>query len=228
MTETIVVTGASRGIGRYCAERLQKTGYRVIGLARTQRDEAPFDMRLCDVTDVDSVKAAFADLRRDRSLCALINAAGVASMNLTLTTPADTVRRIVETNLVGTIYCCQAAVPSMIRRGNGRVVNFSTIAVPLALKGEAPYVASKAGVEGFTRTFAREMADHGITVNAIAPGPIKTDLISKVPQDKIDDVVRQQILQRQAEPEDVFDLITLLLSAQSSMITGEVLHLGGA
>lgn len=226
--DTVVVTGASRGLGRYCADQLHARGYRVVGLGRKEVAGTEFEMRIADVADADSVRAALKDIRRDPAVYALINAAGIASMNLVVTTPPATVKRIIETNLLGTIYCCQAMASALIRRGEGRIINFSSLGVALALKGESVYVASKAGVEGFSRAFAREMAPHGVTVNSIAPGPIETDLIEKVPRDKIDMVVNQQIVQRQGEPNDVWNMVSLLLSPESSMISGETLHVGGA
>jgi 3-oxoacyl-[acyl-carrier protein] reductase len=226
--DTVIVTGASRGLGRFCAERLHEKGYRVVGLGRGSDVAAPFEMRTADVTDAASIAKALEDLRRDSSVYALINSAGIASMNLVVTTPPDTVRKIIETNLLGTIYCCQQVAPALMRRGEGRIINFSTLGVPLGLKGEAVYVASKAGVEGFSRAFAREMSAHGVTVNTIAPGPIETALIAKVPKDKIAAVVDRQIIQRQAAPSDVWNIVSTLLSPESNMITGETIHVGGA
>ena len=226
--DTVVVTGASRGLGRFCAEKLAEVGYRVVGVGRTVIKTSTFEMRQADVSDPESIASALKDLRRDPSIYALVNAAGIASMNLVITTPSETVRRIVETNLLGTIFCCQQVAPALIKRGVGRIVNFSTLGVPLAIKGEAIYVASKAGVEGFTRVFAREMAPHGITVNAIAPGPIDTALIAKVPKEKVDAVVQQQIIQRQGTPDDVWNILSMLLAPESSMISGQTLHVGGA
>jgi 3-oxoacyl-[acyl-carrier protein] reductase len=228
LTDTIVVTGASRGLGAHCALRLHEAGYKVIGIGRKPAKNCPYITRSADVADPASVKGAVDDLKRDKSVYALINAAGIASMNLVLTTPADTVRKIIETNLLGTIYCCQAVAPALIKRGNGRIINFSTLGVPLAIKGEGIYVASKAGVEGFTRVFAREMAPHGVTVNAVAPGPIATGLLEKVPRDKIDAVVDRQLITRQGEPEDVWNIVSLLLKPESAMITGQTIYVGGA
>jgi len=226
--DTIVVTGASRGLGRYCADQLHSRGYRVIGLGRTAPADTAFEMRTADVTDPASIAEALADIRRDDSVYGLVNAAGIASMNLVVTTPAETVRKIIGTNLLGTIFCCQQMAPALIKRGKGRIINFSTLGVPLAIKGEAIYVASKAGVEGFSRAFAREMSPHGVTVNTIAPGPIDTALIAKVPKANVDAVVNQQIIQRKGEPEDVWNILSLLLAPESSMISGETIHVGGA
>ena len=226
--DTVVVTGASRGLGGHCALRLHEAGYKVIGLGRKPPKDSPFEIRAADVADPSSIKSALGELKRDASVYALINAAGIASMNLVITMPAETVRRIIETNLLGTIYCCQAIAPALVKRGGGRIINFSTLGVPLAIKGEAVYVASKAGVEGFSRVFAREMAPHGVTVNTIAPGPIDTGLLEKVPREKMDDVVSRQLITRQGEPEDVWNIVSLLLSPQSAMITGQTINVGGA
>ncbi len=225
--KVILITGASRGLGRACAERLMEKGYRVVGLARKLSPGAPFEIRAADVTNPASVCSALADLRRSRDVYALVNGAGIASMNLVVTTPLETIRRIVDTNLLGTIYCCVQIAPALIRRREGRIINFSSIAVPLGLKGEAVYAASKAGVEGFSRAFAREMADHGVTVNVIAPGPVDTDLIAKVPPAKIQSIIDSQVIQRKATTDDVAGVVDLILSREAGMLTGQVFHIGG-
>ncbi len=227
MTKTLVITGASRGLGAHIAAGATSAGYRVIGLARSQPKVGDYECRACDVTDPEGVKEALRDLARDETLYALINGAGIASMNLTLAMPAETVRRVVEVNLLGTIYCAALVGKWLARRKGGRIVNFSTIAVPLALKGEAVYAASKAGVEGFTRSFAREMSDFGVTVNAVAPGPVDTDLLRGVSPGQVRAIVERQIIQAQAEPEDIWRTVQLLLSPDAAMITGEVVHVGG-
>jgi 3-oxoacyl-[acyl-carrier protein] reductase len=225
---TIVVTGASRGLGCHIATAAHEAGYRVIGLARDAVHGRPYEVRACDVSDPQQVSATFRSLRSEPGLYGLVNAAGVASLNLVLTTPAETMQHIVGVNLLGTMYCCGAMGRILAKRKEGRVVNFSTIAVSLALKGEAVYVGSKAGVEGFSRAFAREMADFGVTVNTVAPGPVDTDLTRKVPPDQIESVVSAQIIPRMGDPGDVWDAVCFLLTEQARMISGQVIHIGGA
>ncbi len=224
----IVVTGASRGLGRAICERLLAKGHEVFGLARNV-DELPFPAMACDVSSPEAVKAAARKLKQDGlKVSGLVNAAGIASMNLALTTPPSVAQNIIHTNLLGTIYCCQQIAPLMIRSKAGVIVNFSTIAVALGLKGESIYAASKAGVEGFTRSFAREMADFNIRVNCIAPGPIDTNLLRGISSSQIEKIVSQQIIPKQFAPDAVSDLVELLLDARSQSLSGQVLHVGGA
>ena len=164
----IIVTGASRGLGAAVAESLISRGEDVVGIARTV-DNIKFESIECDVGSYASVKnAAKVAKKMNKPLKAFINAAGIASMNMAVTTNASTVQKLIQTNLIGTIYCCQLFAPLMLRQKMGSFINFSTIAVALALKGESVYAASKAGVETFSRTFAREMADFNVRVNCIA------------------------------------------------------------
>jgi 3-oxoacyl-[acyl-carrier protein] reductase len=200
----------------------------VFGLARDV-DGLPFESMRCDVAVWEDVKAVAQQLKKEgKPVTGLINAAGIASMNLAVTTPPALAQKIVNTNLLGTIYCCQLLAPLIIRRKQGSIINFSTIAVALGLKGESIYAASKAGVEGFTRAFAREMADFHVKVNCIAPGPIATDLLKGLSAAQINKVVSQQIIPQQFTPEAVADLVEILLDSRSSSLSGQVLHVGGA
>jgi len=224
----LIVTGASKGLGRAICDRLAGSGATVLGLART-KVEAPFETVTCDVTDYVGLRKVATELRRRKvAVTGLVNAAGAASMNLAVTTPENVTRRVVEVNLLGTIFSCQNFAPLLMRNKGGSIVNFSTIAVALGLKGESVYVASKAGVEGFSRSFAREMADFGIRVNCVAPGPIKTDLLKGVTDKQIDEIVRGQILQRVFDPAAVADTVELLLSDKAAALTGQVVRVGGA
>jgi 3-oxoacyl-[acyl-carrier protein] reductase len=223
----IVVTGASRGLGEAICHRLLEKDERVIGLARST-NELEFEGISCDVGDYQSVKSAARQIRKiGERVDAVINAAGVASMNLAVTTDEATVQKVIQTNLVGTIYCCQLFAPILLRKKSGSFINFSTIAVALALKGESVYAASKAGVEAFSRAFAREMADFNVKVNCIAPGPIRTDLLRGITDAQIEKITSQQVISRQFEKSDVCDLVELLIDARASSLSGQVFHIGG-
>ena len=223
----IVVTGASRGLGEAICRRFIEKGERVIGLARSV-NELEFEGINCDVSDYKSVKSAARQIRKiGERVDAVINAAGVASMNLAVTTDEGTVQKVIQTNLVGTIYCCQLFAPLLLRQKSGSFINFSTIAVALALKGESVYVASKAGVEAFSKTFAREVAGFNVKVNCIAPGPIRTDLLRGITDSQIENITSQQVITRQFEKSDVCDLVELLIDAKAASLSGQVLHVGG-
>lgn len=223
----IIVTGTSRGLGKAIAQRLTDKGEKVIGLARSLDDPSINSIK-CDVSNYSSVKSAAKEVKKMKTpIKAFVNAAGIASMNMAVTTDESTVQKLVQTNLVGTIYCCQLFAPIMLRQKKGCFVNFSTIAVALALKGESIYAASKAGVEAFSRTFAREMADFNVRVNCIAPGPIKTDLLKGITDTQIKKITSQQIIQKQFQKSDVCDLVELLIDEKASSLSGQVLNIGG-
>ena len=224
----IIVTGASKGLGAAICERLITEGYSVYGLARDV-SELDFESQACDVSSYEQVRTVAQTLKRKKLLVTgIVNAAGTASLNLAVTTPPHITQKIIQTNLLGTIYCCQLFAPLMIRNKRGSIINFSTVAVMLGLKAESIYVASKAGVEGFSRSFAREMADFDIRVNCIAPGPINTDLIKGVTETQIDRIVAQQVIPKQFAPSDVCDLVEMLLDEKSRALSGQVLNVGGA
>ncbi|MDA7671811.1 SDR family oxidoreductase [bacterium] len=223
----IVITGVSRGLGQAIAERLIDKGEDVLGLARSVSGMS-IDTVECDVSDYSSVKNASREVkRRKKPVTAFINAAGVASMNMAVTTDESTVQRLIQTNLVGTIYCCQLFAPIMLRQKHGSFINFSTIAVALALKGESVYAATKAGVESFSRTFAREMADFNVRVNCIAPGPIRTDLLRGITDTQIEKITSQQIIPKQFQKSDVCDLVELLIDEKAASLSGQILNVGG-
>jgi 3-oxoacyl-[acyl-carrier protein] reductase len=223
----LVITGVTGGLGSHMAARALESGYAVTGLARNPPPEDPgYPVSRVDVTDPGAVAAFFRSLR-GKPLWGVINAAGVSSMNLLLTTPPETLARLVNVNLLGAMYCCAEGARLLMRRGGGRIINFSTIATPLALAGESAYAAAKAGVETLTRCLAREMGGLGITVNAVAPGPVKTAMIRGLTDEQIDAVVQRQLIRRLVAPEDVWAAVEFLLEEKSAMLTGEVLHIGG-
>ena len=224
----IIVTGCSSGIGFYLAENLNKSGYQVIGLARNEpKEKYNFIFEKCDVRNLNSVKGFFSKVKKDTNIYGLLNVAGVATMNLLITTPEETINNIISTNLTGTIYCTKEMIPCFVKSKTGRIINFSSFAVRIGLQGESVYVASKAGVEGFTRSIARELAPFNVTVNCISPGPIKTKLTNKVPSSYIDKVIQQQIINKQCTKEDIFKSVKLILNPESDKITGENFVIGG-
>ena len=222
----IIITGARKGLGKAISNRLKKKGNKVLGISRNKSDDP--EIISCDVSNYIELKRIALKLKNKRTkIKGLINAAGIASLNLALTTPHEIVTKIINTNLLGTIFACQVFTPLMIRANKGNIINFSTIAVPLGLKGESAYVASKAGVESFTKTFAKEVANFNIKVNCIAPGPIKTDLTKGVTDKQIQKVIRRQIFNKQFSKDTICDLVEILLDERMNSITGQILNVGG-
>jgi 3-oxoacyl-[acyl-carrier protein] reductase len=226
----LLITGASRGIGKYLVEHYLAKGYSVVGCSRgaSRLEHENYQHFQLDVSDEAGVKKMFAEITRTYGrLDVLINNAGVASMNHILLTPLKIARNILETNFIGTFLLCREAARLMKRHGFGRIVNLASVAVPLKLEGEAVYAASKAAVISFTQIIAKELATFGITVNAVGPTPIQTDLIKAVPQEKIERLVRSQAIQRLGEPRDVANVIDFFIQPESDFITGQVVFLGG-
>lgn len=223
----ILVTGASQGIGKNICERLLEKHSDVVGIGR-EVGHLNFEAYSCDVASYKDLKSLSAFLKKKYStVSCLVNAAGIASMNLALLTPQTVTEEIIRTNLMGTIFSCQIFSPLLIKNKWGSIINFSTIAVPIGLKGESVYVASKAGVEGFSKSFAREMADFNIRVNCIAPGPIDTNLTKNVSKKLIQKIVDQQIIPKQFSANDVSNLVELLIDKRSETISGQVISPGG-
>jgi 3-oxoacyl-[acyl-carrier protein] reductase len=226
----MLITGARKGIGRALACHYLGSGYRVAGCSRQPTDlEADSYMHgQVDVRDEAAVRQFLAEVRdRWGGVRVLINNAGVAAMNHALLTPLATVRNVLETNVVGTFLFCREAAKILRAASHARIVNFSTIAVPLHLEGEAVYAASKAAVEMLTRVLARELAPLGITCNAVGPTPIDTDLLRGVPREKIDRLVASQAIARLGRFEDVVNVIDFFLRPESDFVTGQVIYLGG-
>src|SRR5439155_2642134 len=201
-----LITGTRIGIGRHLAEHYLRLGHRVVGCSRSPVDWTREGYKHCgtDVADEEGVKAMFSEIRRSYGrLDHLINNAGIASMNHSLLTPTSTVSAILATNVVGTFLLSREAAKLMKRKGYGRIVNFSSVAVPLKLAGEAADVASKSAVVALTHVLARELAEFGITVNCVGPGPLATILIRSVPKQTIDRLLAQQAIPRMGTFDDV-------------------------
>jgi len=178
-----LVTGSSRGLGRALAERLLAAGWTVHGFARQPGGwtHPAYVEHAVDVGDADAVRSAVAALTASGgTIDLLVNNAGVAAMNALLLTPPTVAAELMRVNYLGTFHCLQAVGKAMVRARKGRILNVTTVAVPLALEGEAAYVASKAAVEALTKVAARELGPHGILVAAVGLGPVDTRLTRAV------------------------------------------------
>ncbi|MFQ3661254.1 MAG: SDR family oxidoreductase [Chloroflexaceae bacterium] len=226
-----LVTGSRKGLGKFIAQQLLDRGYRVVGCSREPADwEREGYWHLCaDVGDEQQVQRLMSQIRqRFGRLDITINNAGIASMNHALLIPAATVNQVMEINVRGTFLVSRESARLMRKHQYGRIVNLTTVAVPLSLEGESIYVASKSAVEALTRVMSRELAPFGITVNAVGPTPVETDLIRNVPRDKIEEIVNRLAIKRLGEPADVFNVIEFFIRPESDYITGQIIYLGGA
>lgn len=227
----ILITGANRGIGEALASHYLALGDRVIGCGRGEASitHDSYQHHRVDVTSEADVRMLFDTVRREhKHLDCLINNAGVASMNPIALTPYETAKKIVDVNFLGSFLFTNAAIRLLRKSPCARIVNLTTVAVPLRLEGEAVYAASKSAVETLTRVTAREVGRMGITCNAVGPSPIRTRLIQGVPNEKLNALVERQAVPTWAEPADVINVVDFFLQPSSRMITGQVVYLGGA
>jgi 3-oxoacyl-[acyl-carrier protein] reductase len=194
-----IITGTSRGLGRALAEKLLSQGWTVAGLSRTPSNikHKNFCEYLIDITDEAAVQNTVKLISQNSSdIDLLINNAGAASMNALLLTPAKTAEALMKLNYLGTFHTLQAVGKIMVRQRRGSIINITTVAVPLALAGEAAYVASKAAVDALTRVAADELKSQGIRVIGLGFGPLDTDLTKAVDRKKLN-----QINQRIGRPQ---------------------------
>lgn len=226
----VVITGTSRGIGKSLALRYLGHGHTVIGCSRSNPDyeHENFYSFNVDVTDIAQIEKFSRDVKKQFGhIDALINNAGIASMNHFLLTPLETAKKIMDTNFFAPFAFSRSFINLLKKSEHPRIVNFSTVAVPLNLDGELAYVSSKSAVEAMTKVLAKEIASFKITVNAVGPTPVKTFLTAKVPEDKINNLLERQAIKRFGTFEDVGNVIDFYLNEQSDFVTGQVIYLGG-
>lgn len=239
MSRIFIITGTRKGIGKALALHYLNRGEIVCGCSRKESSiqHANYRHFCLDVSDEKAVVTMVRSVKKEfGKIDVLLNNAGMASMNHILTTPFSSVQKIFSTNVFGSFLFIREVAKVMTQSyraskqaGNMpfRIVNFSTVAVALRLQGEAIYASSKAALVSLTQICAKELAPSGITVNAVAPTPVQTDLIKNVPQNKIDELLNQQTIKRFGEFEDVLNAIDFFIQPQSDFITAQVLQLGG-
>jgi 3-oxoacyl-[acyl-carrier protein] reductase len=230
MSEVILITGTRKGIGNHLVHYYLDKGYTVVVCSRSDMEEEieGYTHFCLDVADERAVqKMVRAVVKLHGRIDILINNAGIASMNHILLTPFKTVENIFSTNVFGTFLFAREVSKVMVKQKYGRIVNFATVATPLNLEGEAAYAASKAAVESFTRVMAREVASYNITVNALGPTPVMTDLIRGVSDNKMDGLINTQAIKRIGTFDDITNGVDFFIRKESDFITAQVLYLGG-
>lgn len=230
MNGTAIVTGASNGIGWATAERLADQGLVVINLdiAAPKRESRAIHHRV-DLSDSEATAAVLSEVTARHSVTRLVNNAGHATAAALEDTTFDDLRKTVEINLRATIQCTQAVLPAMKAAGFGRIVNISSRAA-LGKALRTAYAATKGGLISMTRGWALELAPHGITVNAVAPGPIATELFDAVnPPDspRTEKIIQGIPVKRIGRPEDIANAVSFFLSDASGYVTGQTLYVCG-
>lgn len=229
--KVILITGTSRGIGLKLAEYFLKKDAKVFGISRKKSplNHENYKHFMGDIADIESVQSIFNELKTHTSkLDILINNAGISSMNSLLLMPKNTIKKIIDVNLVGGIYLAQESIKIMSKNKYGRIINFTSIAVPLHIEGEAIYSCSKAAIEELTKTLSKEIFHLGITINNIGPSLIDTKLISSVPEEKLKKIFDSLVLKKFLNYEDIYNVVEFYCREESKNVTGQTIYLGGA
>jgi 3-oxoacyl-[acyl-carrier protein] reductase len=238
--QVAVVTGAGRGIGHAIAVRFAKEGARVASVSRTEANAQKTADEInagrtdaakayaVDVADQAAVQKAAAQIFQDFGrVDILVNNAGVTRDGLSMRMSMEDWDTVLNTNLKGAFNFIQAVMRPMIKQRSGRIINISSIAGLIGNAGQANYAASKAGLIGLTKTLARELASRGITVNAVAPGLIETDMTTVLSEEVRQNILKNVPLGKLGEPEDIAGAVAYLASAEAKYITGQVLTVDG-
>ncbi|HBC4079701.1 TPA: 3-oxoacyl-[acyl-carrier-protein] reductase [Staphylococcus aureus] len=240
MTKSALVTGASRGIGRSIALQLAEEGYNVAVNYAGSKEKAEAVVEeikakgvdsfaiQANVADADEVKAMIKEVvSQFGSLDVLVNNAGITCDNLLMRMKEQEWDDVIDTNLKGVFNCIQKATPQMLRQRSGAIINLSSVVGAVGNPGQANYVATKAGVIGLTKSAARELASRGITVNAVAPGFIVSDMTDALSDELKEQMLTQIPLARFGQDTDIANTVAFLASDKAKYITGQTIHVNG-
>lgn len=240
MTKSALVTGASRGIGRSIALQLADEGYNVAVNYAGSKEKAEAVVEeikakgvdsfaiQANVADADEVKAMIKEVvSQFGSLDVLVNNAGITRDNLLMRMKEQEWDDVIDTNLKGVFNCIQKATPQMLRQRSGAIINLSSVVGAVGNPGQANYVATKAGVIGLTKSAARELASRGITVNAVAPGFIVSDMTDALSDELKEQMLTQIPLARFGQDTDIANTVAFLASDKAKYITGQTIHVNG-
>jgi 3-oxoacyl-[acyl-carrier protein] reductase len=231
-----LVTGASRGIGRAIAERLAADGATVIGTATSESGaqaisdylQSSGEGKVLNVAIPDSIQALLADItEKHGSVDILINNAGITRDNLLMRMKDDEWQNIMDTNLTSIFKMSKAVLRGMMKKRKGRIINIGSVVGSTGNAGQANYAAAKAGVIGFSKSMAREVASRGITINVVAPGFIDTDMTKALSDDQKESIFRDIPANRLGDPKEIAATVGFLASDDAAYITGETIHVNG-
>ncbi|AIS52559.1 3-oxoacyl-[acyl-carrier-protein] reductase FabG [Thermoanaerobacter kivui] len=238
--KTAFITGASRGIGRAIALRLAKDGFNiVVNYSKSEKsaEEVVNEVKKygvdamavkCDVSQYEDVEKAIDEIvKKFGNIDVVVNNAGITKDNLILKMSESDWDEVIDVNLKGTFNVIKFASKYMIKKRKGKIINITSVVGMIGNAGQANYAASKAGVIGLTKSAAKELASRGITVNAVAPGFIETDMTNVLKEEIKENMLKSIPLKRAGKPEDVAELVAFLASDASDYITGQVINVDG-
>ena len=231
--KTALVTGASRGIGKAIAEKLKADNYKVLGTATSDSgvdtlNTNGIEGHLLDLNSKDSIENFWSKLESDnKTISVLVNNAGITRDNIILRMSDEEWSDIMNVHLYGTFQLSKRALKMMLKNKWGRIINISSASASIGNRGQSNYAAAKAGVEAFTKSLAKEVGKRDITINAVAPGFISTDMTENNKGVNADYLVKEIPLGRFGKPEEVASLISFMCSDGASYITGQTIHING-
>ena len=232
-SKKILITGASRGIGRDIALNSKEKGYKVLGTSTTNegvsslKENGIHGLQL-DLNDKKSVES-FNDLltQEHPDIAVLVNNAGITRDNIVLRMTEEEWMDVLNVNLNGAFKVTKTVLKFMLKKRWGRILNITSTSASTGNRGQANYAAAKAGIEAFSKSLAKEVGSRGITVNAIAPGYIQTDMTEVISENVKEEILSQIPLSRFGKPEEISQLVDFLISDEASYITGQTIHING-